>query len=204
MTERPVQGDEAGAAPGGPTAPRAQASMRTMWLIALVALAPLVASYAAYYFFPRQARVNYGTLRLPTKPFPEVSGTLADGASFRLGDLRGRWVLVLTAPRGCDSSCERNLYAGRQARTMQGRERDRIVRVLLVAGALPPAPLVAEHAELVVVRVSEAQIAALPGDAGSLQLVDPLGNRVLDYPADPDIKGIAADLTRLLKASGVG
>jgi len=34
--------------------------------------------------------------------------------------------------------------------------------------------------------------------------VDPLGNLVLRYPDDPDIKKMAGDLTRLLKASRIG
>jgi len=42
---------------------------RTLILLALVALAPIVASYAAYYLFRHEARLNYGTL-LPTAPAP--------------------------------------------------------------------------------------------------------------------------------------
>ena len=44
----------------------------------------------------------------------------------------------------------------------------------------------------------------LPDGGRSLYLIDPLGNLVLRYPDDPDIKGIARDLTRLLKASRIG
>ena len=35
-------------------------------------------------------------------------------------------------------------------------------------------------------------------------LVDPLGNLILRYPADPDIKRMANDLDRLLRASRIG
>jgi hypothetical protein len=178
--------------------------MRTLWLMALVTLAPLIASYAAYYVFPRESRVNYGTLRLPTRPMPDIAGMRADGTPFRFDQLRGRWVLVSGAHGGCDGACVSNLVAGRQARTMQGKDQDRIVRVLLVAGASPPAALVAEHPALVVVTVSDAALSALSGGADALQLVDPLGNLVLDYPRAPDIKGVAADLARLLKASRIG
>jgi hypothetical protein len=47
-------------------------------------------------------------------------------------------------------------------------------------------------------------VARLPGSAPTILLVDPLGNLVLRYGADPDIKGLAKDLTRLLKASRIG
>ena len=44
-----------------------------------------------------------------------------------------------------------------------------------------------------------------PGGATTnLYLLDPLGNLVLRYPADPDIKRLAKDLERLLRASRIG
>ena len=184
--------------------PRARGGKRTLLLIAAVTLAPVIASYAAYYLFPRSPAVNYGTL-LPTAPIEGVEGTRADGSQFRLEELRGRWVLVGHGRGECDAPCERKLYATRQARTMQGREQDRVVRAWLVVGdAEPPAALLAQHPGLVVVRVPEVVPARFPGGADALYLIDPLGNLVLRFPDDPDIKGVARDLTRLLKASRIG
>ena len=198
MAENPV--------PMGPSTPnpRARGGKRTLLLIAAVTLAPVIASYAAYYLFPRSPAVNYGTL-LPTAPIEGIEGTRPDGSSFRLEDLRGRWVLLALGRADCGAPCERKLYATRQARTMQGREQERVVRVWLVEGdAAPPAALLAQHPGLVVVRVPEAVPARFPGGADALYLIDPLGNLVLRYPDDPDIKGVAKDLTRLLKASRIG
>ncbi len=67
-----------------------------------------------------------------------------------------------------------------------------------------PDALLAQHPGLVTVRVPAAVAAKFPGGATSVYLLDPLGNLVLRYPDDPDIKGIARDLTRLLKASRIG
>ena len=189
----------------GSRAPRPPRRGRhTVAWIAAIALAPIVASYAVYYFFPRAPTANYGTL-LPTAPIAGIEGMQPDGAPFRLDDLRGRWVLVAQARGDCDTACERRLYATRQARTMQGKEQDRIVRVFLVEGGAAPAPaLVSQHPGLVVASVTEAVAAKFPGGRGALYLVDPLGNLVLRYPDDPDIKGMAGDLTRLLKASRIG
>ncbi len=184
--------------------PRAEGGRRTLLLIAAVTVAPVIASYTAYYFFPRPPAANYGTL-LPTAPVTGIEGTRPDGSKFRLEDLRGRWVLVAHGRGDCDAVCEHKLYATRQARTMQGKEQDRVVRAWLVLGdAEPPAALLAQHPGLVVVRVPESVPARFPGGADPLYLVDPLGNLVLRYPDDPDIKGIAKDLTRLLKASRIG
>ena len=88
---------------------------------------------------------------------------------------------------------------------MQGKEQERIVRVLLVPeGEAPDPALVAQHPGLVVAQVGATARAALPGGTDAIYLIDPLGNLVLRYGADPDIKGISKDLTRLLKASGIG
>jgi hypothetical protein len=177
---------------------------RTLALIAAVAIAPIALSYAVYYFWPRTAQVNYGTL-LATAPAPAIEGTAADGAAFRLADLRGRWVLLAGGGAGCDVACEKSLYATRQARTMQGREQDRVARVWLAAGGAPPSPdLVAMHPGLQVARVSAGALDALPGAKPAIWLVDPLGNLVLSWPADPDVKKLAQDLARLLKASRIG
>ena len=172
--------------------------------IAAVALAPIIASYAVYYFFPRTPTANYGTL-LPTAPIPGIEGTRPDGSPFRLDDLRGRWVLVAQGSGDCDAGCERRLYATRQARTMQGKEQERVARVFLRTGGTDlPEALVAQHPGLIVARTTADVAAKFPGGPGALYLVDPLGNLVLRYPDDPDIKKMAGDLTRLLKASRIG
>lgn len=177
---------------------------RIIFLIAALALAPIVAAYVIYYLFPREPAANYGTL-LPTVPAPQIAGTRADGSPFRLDELRGRWVLLWSAPGDCGSACDKALYATRQARAMQGKDQERIVRAWLVAGDAMPAPaLLAPHPDLVVIRVSGSAPDLLPGGAGTVYVIDPLGNLVLRYPDDPDIRGIANDLTRLLKASRIG
>jgi len=191
---------------GRPAAPGIGAAKgrRTLLLIAAVALAPIVASYVAYYLFPRTQRVNYGSL-LPTVAAPAIEGTLADGSRFRLEDLRGRWVLLGAGRGECDAACERMLYATRQARTMQGKEQDRIVRAWLIEGdGVPAEALLAQHPGLVVAHVERAALNSLPAGAGAVYLIDPLGNLVLRYPRDPDVRGVANDLARLLKASRIG
>jgi cytochrome oxidase Cu insertion factor (SCO1/SenC/PrrC family) len=191
-------------APSGPFARLDRRGRRTLLLLLAIAIAPVAASYVTYYFFPRATQANHGTL-LPIAPAPALAGTHADGTAFALGDLRGRWVLLVADASRCDASCERKLYATRQARTMQGREQERIVRLWLVTddGAPEPATL-ARHPHLVVARVPPAAPQALPRGGGAIYLIDPLGNLVLAYDDNADIKGIAKDLQRVLRASGIG
>jgi hypothetical protein len=52
--------------------------------------------------------------------------------------------------------------------------------------------------------VAPAVLATWPRGDDAIYLVDPLGNEVLAWPMDPDIKALAKDLTRLLHASQIG
>jgi hypothetical protein len=189
--------------PAGPRA-ASHSGRRTLLLVAAVVVAPVVASYTAYYLIPREARTNYGEL-LTTAPAPELTGARADGRPFALSQLRGKWVLLVTAPGRCDAGCAQALYATRQARTIQGRERERVQRVWLVIDDTAPEPsLLEQHPDLQVARVSREALAGLPGGADRIFLVDPLGNLVLAFPGEPDIGKVAKDIERLLRASRIG
>ena len=188
-----------------PAAARASPRVRrTLLLIAVIGFAPIVASYATYHFWPREKQVNYGEL-VATKA-PEIEGLrIDDGQPFRLSVLRGKWGIVFAASGTCDAACDRMLYATRQARAIQGSEQDRVVRVWLVSDTgTPAAEQVAQHPGLRVVRVAPDTLARLPGGVSRIYLIDPLGNLVLAWPADPDIKALANDLGRLLRASQIG
>jgi hypothetical protein len=194
----------AGPPPDARSAGTGRSGRRTVIAIAMIVAAPVLVSYAFYRYFPRDQFTNYGEL-LPTVAFPGVAGTRVDGTPFELASLRARWVLVVAAPSACDEPCAKALYATRQARTIQGRESERVVRVLLAGGArAPDAALLAQHPDLVVVRVSAGTLGALPRGFGAIHLVDPLGHQVLAWPPDADVKAMAKDIGRLLKASRIG
>jgi len=126
-----------------------------------------------------------------------------------LADLKGRWVLVTLDAGACDEYCRKKLWVMRQVRLTQGKDMQRVERLWLVTDGAPVAPdLAKEYEGTVVARAGAGGLAAaFPADGRSadhIYLVDPLGNLVLRYPDDPDIKGLARDLTRLLKASSIG
>lgn len=184
--------------------PVVRKNRRMMYLIALMAAAPAVLSYSIYYFLPPDKRVNYGEL-LPTRTAPAIQGAAADGAPFAFGSLAGKWVLVVAAPSSCDSGCVKALYATRQARTIQGREMERVVRIWFVTDDGPvDGALLAQHPGLLVVRTGPAGWSGWDVGADRIVLLDPLQNLVLAYPRDPDIKALAKDLSRVLKASRIG
>jgi len=181
---------------------------RTITVLAIVCAAPVIASYAAYYWLKPAGRVNYGEL-LDALPASEIAGTQVDGAPFRLSAYRGKWVLLVADEGACEDACRQKLYATRQARTIQGREQERVVRVWLQrSDATPPGEaLLSQHPGLVAARIDPARWPALQGAGDNVRnifMIDPLGNLILRYPADPDIKRMANDLGRLLRASRIG
>lgn len=179
-------------------------------LVVAVFAIPLIASYLAYFVWQPQGAVrNYGEL-IPPEPLPETL-TLAklEGGQITLKELRGKWLMVQVDAGGCDAACEQKLYAMRQVRLMQGREQDRVLRLWLVTDKAAPSAVLKQKIDsmLLLKDASGALIAKLPAQANVKQhiyLIDPLGNLMLRWPADPDMKRMHKDLERLLKYSQIG
>ena len=165
-------------------------------LVALVCAAPFVSAWVAYYFIQPSGGKSYGEL-LP------VEQVLSDEARIALGGdaLKGKWNLLQRELYTCDAGCPDALYASRQARTMLGKDKDRLVRVLMVKS--PPSEVVAQHPDLLV-RPQVDRIDMIEPFRSSVMLIDPLGNQVILWPKNPDIKKMNKDLARLLRASRIG
>lgn len=165
-------------------------------LIFLVCAAPIVLGTAAWYFrWGTPATANYGEL-LPPR--------VLDSAPFKA--LRGRWVLVTLDPAACDARCEKKLFVVRQVRRAQGAGAERIERLWLVTDDGRPRPELLAAIEGSQVEPARGADAAAFGDnpRDHIYLLDPLGNLILRYPADPDPSRMIKDLERLLKLSRIG
>ena len=181
-------------------------------VVGLFAL-PILASYLVYFVWPPQGGVkNYGELVKP-ETLPETL-TLAqlEGGTATLKALRGKWLLVQVDAGNCPSTCTQKLYAMRQVRLMQGREQDRVLRLWLVDDASMPAPALKQQFDgtQLLSDPARALIPTLAPQSDAKQykqyiyLIDPLGNYMMRWPANPDIKRMHKDLERLLKASQIG
>ncbi|HZD19882.1 MAG TPA: hypothetical protein VE325_04350 [Burkholderiales bacterium] len=134
---------------------------------------------------------NYGELLSPQ----QLAGALAP--------LRGKWVLVTLDPAACEARCERKLYIVRQVRRAQGKNAERVVRLWLLSdGGTPRAQLVAALDGGHIARADATLASALAGEY--IYLVDPLGNLMMRFPAEPQAKRMIQDLERLLKYSSFG
>jgi cytochrome oxidase Cu insertion factor (SCO1/SenC/PrrC family) len=186
-------------------------------LLLTVFVLPTLASFAAFYWFPPTKTGNYGELIVPVINLPALPLAIADGsdAAADAGGqaLRGKWLIVTRDSGACETSCDQKLFAMRQARLIVGREMDRVVRVVLIDDDVKPSVEIIRRYQGTawVAAKSTSWLSKFPSppkDASNgrafFYAVDPLGNIFMRYGADADVKLIAKDLQRVLKASQIG
>ena len=178
-------------------------------LIGLFFAIPFVLAWAAYWFqwVPGHTG-NYGKL-LPPRQVPGGGLVRLDGQPFSLASLRGKWVMLQFDTAACDAYCERKLYFMRQLRVAQGKDMDRMERVLVLTDGGAPRPKLLTAIEGTdVVRASNGTFAAAFPHRGSvtdhIYLIDPLGNLMMRFPRNPNPSKMLKDLQRLLKYSQIG
>ncbi|NCX13527.1 MAG: cytochrome C oxidase subunit I, partial [Betaproteobacteria bacterium] len=135
---------------------------------------------------------------------------------------RGKWVLLTSDSPRCDEACAKRLYLIRQIRLTQGKDKERVERVLLLSEPGKAAFVVEgveslekvhegmhqlylepeKRARLMGIATGELAAGTVP-DKG-IFLVDPLGHVMMRFPEDPDPSRMKKDLSKLLKWSRVG
>ncbi len=178
-----------------------------LFLLAVFAV-PVVAAYLAYFGWRPTSHSNYGEL-LSVTQLQQTGGQAIDGKPFDLAALQGKWVMLHVGGAQCDAICEQQLYLMRQTRIAQGKEQSRIERLWVVTdNGTPDAALLQGHSGLHVWRPAAAGFAAqfppVGAQSAHIYLLDPLGNLMLRFPAQPEPKRIMKDLKLLLKASQIG
>jgi cytochrome oxidase Cu insertion factor (SCO1/SenC/PrrC family) len=178
-------------------------------LLALVSLflAPIAASLLAYFYARPEPTANYGELLLPPAAITAQPFARAGGGAFSFAELGDRWVLVASDSGACEAACVEKLFAMRQVRLALGRNASRVARVFVVDDQSPPEPASLARFEGMVVALTPRGLAQPPGaarDRAHIYLVDPRGNVMMRWPAQPDYRRMLKDLERLLKASQIG
>lgn len=180
-------------------------------LLALLFALPVAAAAVLHLSGWRPAATAaHGELVQPPLPVAHVVLGESLGKTVRLGDFRAKWTLLYFGPAECPADCRRSLAIMRQVHIAQGRERERVQRVFVEQGAMP------SNWQDTVSRDFPGTTVVTPGNTygknvpaswaggGRIFLIDPLGNRVMDYPATADPGGIRKDVARLLAYSWVG
>lgn len=155
--------------------------------------------------FTPQATANHGTLVQPVQPVLATDYIDTEGVPLAEDFFRGEWVLVYHLAGPCDAACQQALYRMRQVRLAQGKNIDRVKRLLVVDASAPAAWLAevqTHYPGLVLVREAAASAQFPAGD--TLYLVDPLGNLMMQYAPAVEPRGMIKDLERLLRISYIG
>ncbi len=206
-------------AASGPRPPT-RSRLSLLLLFALFA-SPVILAWLAFYVFPewRPAdTMNHGRLITPIRPLPAFQLATLSADNIDETFLRGKWTLVYLVQGGCAEACAQQLYKLRQVRLAQGKNIDRLQRLMLwKTGAVSgerQAELERHFPGQVVVPLAGQEPAGLleafvldaqdPLQAGRFYLVDPLGNLMMSYEPDDEPRGMIKDLERLLKYSGLG
>ena len=193
-------------------------SPRTKFVLMFILFAaPITASYLMFFFWKPAATNNFGELVTPVIAMPLEKFALQDGKDAPSGAadtaLRGKWLMVMRDSGACEAACVKKLYAMRQTRLILNKDMGRVARVFLIDdGVSPSAQLQRDFAGTAFVSARDsAWLKLLPRDKnsagdgrGHLYAIDPAGYLFMRYPADGDIKQVAADFRRVLKASQLG
>lgn len=192
-----------------------QARKRGRWklfAVLMVCAAPLILSYLTYYVIKPTGRTNYGTLIDPReRPIPPMASTTLDGRPEKLEQYAGKWIMLKVGGGECLEACQKQLFAMRQWRLMQGKNMDRVERVWLVLDDKPLDTMtIRQYDGMHMLRAPQDTVTKwLPAEQGTqpsqhIYLIDPLGNLMMRFPVDPDPRKVYKDIAKLLKASAVG
>ena len=195
---------------------RSVRNRKRLTLIALMALflSPVI---AAWLWTPDTFR-NRGELIDPPRPLVNVQMISVDGNNVDLATLFGRWTYVFFVEAVCDQSCKQLTDAIERVRLSQGKNEKRVR--LMVITLNPDSLSSLEEIRLIMPKTIVLGVSAsrkeqllrqfmLQGgesmpQSGSVFLVDPRGNLMMNYPANTDPTDLRKDISRLLRASRVG
>ena len=201
-------------------APAKKRSLTPLVLVFLCTLAPILAAWVLYnnpQWWPDDSS-NYGTLVDPQRPMPaasELQLTTLDGQPFDLQSLKGKWLLLSVGEAACPESCARKLYITRNSHASQGKNVDRLARVwFIIDNGDVPAKVLEAYQGTVMVRAKPEQLARFllardtvagqPGLLDPIWVIDPLGNLMLQFPANADGVKVRKDISKLVYNSRIG
>jgi hypothetical protein len=163
-----------------------------MLLIFAVCASPVLLGTLAYWFYRSESTTNYGRFIEPQRQ------------AVGLESFRGKWVMFTIDSPQCDEFCAKRLYLMRQLRLTQGKDKDRLERVLLLSepgkaefltSGVESLEKVHEGMHQLFLDADQrARLLGIEGQTPStdrtadkgIYLVDPLGHVMMRFPDDPD------------------
>ncbi|WP_420373638.1 SCO family protein [Pollutimonas sp. H1-120] len=194
-----------------------------LFLIVAMCLAPVVFALLAYYVpslgLRPQESTNYGALVQPQRPIPSAEAlplTTPDGQPFDLASLHGKWLLVSADASACPESCVKKLFILRNSHASQGKNVERLARIWFLTdkGTVPDKILEAYKGTHMLQADPDKLAAFLAPQASPAEreaalkapmwIIDPLGNLMMQFPADADPISVRDDISKLIRNSRIG
>jgi cytochrome oxidase Cu insertion factor (SCO1/SenC/PrrC family) len=190
-----------------------------MVLVLMMFAAPLIVAALAITLFPDwkpETTTNNGDLVQPVRKLPAFNLESVQGKAIDETFLRGKWTILYLAKGACERPCVEQLYNIRQIRLAQGKNIDRLRRLMLwdTAGVTEaqrqelqehfPGQVIVPAGDQKALLQSFALDEQEPLEANRIYLIDPLGNLMMKYDPGEEPRGMIKDLEKLLKYSGLG
>ena len=186
-------------------------SKNTFYLLILVFTLPFLTAVTLHLLDLRPSGKSYGNLVQPPKSLQIPTINNLQGQTFKAVQWNKIWSVVMVDSTNCAAPCQAQVHMLKQVHTSLNKEFKRVQRVLLVptdAEATTLAALHKQYPDLIILTGVDAETVkftqTIQQTAGSVYLVDPMGNLMMSYPEKFDPKGLRSDLTRLLKNSWAG
>jgi cytochrome oxidase Cu insertion factor (SCO1/SenC/PrrC family) len=171
-----------------------------------------VLAYVMFFFIDVKSFNNHGELLNPILHIKDFKLRNADQELIPEKELTYKWRLVSFVGSSCDKACADQLHDTRQVYRSLGKNRHRVMQMLVHLEEADPAfskLIQDEHAEVIRVHGTADEIAAVIGSVADFNqnqvyVMDPMGNVMMRFTADQPNKDFLYDLRKLLKASQIG
>lgn len=185
------------------------------YLLIILFFGPLLV--ATWLYFGTSIRpsgqTHHGNLLDPVRPLPAATRWYTPNGDIAADLSDELWTLLQFVPDPCDEACQNDLYRSRQMWLALDRRRVRVQRIAIVANEAEARALadIAQEADpnlkLRVVAPDDPLRSFLRDPAhpqGTFYVIDPIGNWVLWYSPDTDLRDIHTDFKKLLRLSKIG
>ena len=187
---------------------------KVLLLLAVIFVLPFTLAATLHLLDLRPTGKSYGDLIQPPKELNFINLQNSENKTLPPKQWLKIWSIVMVDNAGCTVNCQSQVQLVKQVHTSLGKEYKRIQRLLIVTTDIAASDLNAlklNNPNLKIVANNDAQTLKFAQQFGSatntngkIYLVDPLGNLMMSYTKDHDLKGLRSDLTRLLKNSWAG
>lgn len=194
----------------------AQAAGRKMlFLLIAVFSLPVLLVTMMYFLNFRPSGSSYGLLIAPAVKVNYPANINAfNGKTLKSIQAEEKWKWVMLQSGACTKTCESKLIAMRKLHLSLGKELDRLQRVVLYTELPSESELKiiqSRYPDLIIVAADTPdyqhfiqQFQHVSSTPSFFMVVDPIGNLMMRYPEDADLKGVRKDMQRLLTYSWAG